>query len=316
VEPILALFALLLQAAFSGSETGLVRANWIRISTWVSENRLWAGRARELLEHKETALITTLVGTNAFMVVISNLSEHYFVHAVGRGGTFISVPVVSLVVLLFAQYLPKTFAQTWPERWLSLFAPLLQLGRIVFWPLTWLLGRLSGAPIGRKSAFKLTRKDVLFALRENARLSVTRPLDHSTARPLSSIAARLLNFPETTVGDVMTPNNRVVAVPESITQAELESVIREHSFTRLPVYRGQPEDVIGVIHVRDLLLLSRREIRKPFFVSEQARAIEVMHHMKDQAEHLAVVQDQNHRTVGIVTLEDLLEELVGEIRSE
>jgi len=335
VEPLLALIALLLQAVFLGSETSLVRANWIRVSNWAGENRLWAGRARDLLDQKEPSLITTFVGASVFMVILSSLSERFFVHAVGRGGTFVSVFAVSVISLLFAQYLPKAVAQTFPERWLASFAPLLQLARGGFWPLTWLLGRIAGVEPSRKTAFTVTRRDVLFALRESARSDITRSSSSHrsslSARPsslLRGIAARLLDFPELPVAEVMTPNDRVVAVPEDISQQDLEQVIREHSYTRLPVYRQRRDEVVGVIHVRDLLrkfgdshgfrrlTVPNFPVRPPFFVAEKARAIEVMNRMKDQGEHIAIVQDQDHHAVGIVTLEDLLEELVGEIRSE
>ena len=309
MELIVALFGILVQAVFSGSETSLVRSNWIRIATWANENRRGPARARKLLDRRELALITTLVGASLLTIAVATVAERFFVHAIGRGGTVVSILVVSSVTLLLGQYLPKAVAQAHPEAWLSLFAPLLQLVEIVFYPLTWLLGRISGSPVGGKTEFTVARRDVVFALRERARF------DAGGSR-LSGIASRLLDFPKLTVAETMTPSSRVVMVPEDITEPALEQIIRQHSFTRLPVYRSRRNNIVGVIHVRDLLLLSRRTMRKPFFVAQHARAIDVMNQMKDQGEHIAIVHDQNHHCIGMVTLEDLLEELVGEIRSE
>jgi putative hemolysin len=117
-------------------------------------------------------------------------------------------------------------------------------------------------------------------------------------------------------GDVMTPLDRVEAVPEGITYAELRALIRQNRFTRYPVFRGARQNIVGVQNVRDLLEMPRRIIRKPFFVSARSRAIEVMNLMRVQGEHMAFVRDDAEQVLGIVTLEDLLEELVGEIRSE
>jgi CBS domain containing-hemolysin-like protein len=314
MELILALAAIIVQAAFSGSETSLVRANWVRVRTWARENRLWAGRARLLLERRTASLITTLIGTSLFLIIASTLSEDFFVHSIGRGSTFLSVLVVSAVSLFFAMFLPKAVAQQYPELWLSLVAPLLQLSGRIFTPLIWGLSRISGAGSEPSPELVMSRKDVLFALREATRREGA-PWGSSGAR-LGSIAARLLDFPELLVGDVMTPNDRVVAVPEEISDEELRRVIARQPYTRLPVYRGQKDNAIGVVGVRDLLLTGRRTVRPPFFVATQARAIEVMNLMQNRGEHMALVQNVESRTVGIVTLEDLVEELVGEIRSE
>jgi CBS domain containing-hemolysin-like protein len=309
MELLLAALAIGLQAVFSGSETGLVRSNWVRVSTWANENRPGAKGARRMLDRKEATLIAALAGSNLFIILSSSLSERFFIHTLGPGYTFASVLLVTAVALFFAQFLPKAIASTWPERWLCIFSAPLRLARRVLGPLVWLLGRISGVRPARKSEFNLTRTDMLFALRESVRAA-------GTSTRLSGIAARLLDFPNVTVGDVMTPNDRVKAIPEEMTAPELRQLVRQYPYTRYPVYRGVRDNVTGVISVRDLLLTSQRIARKPFFVSPQARAIEVMNQMREKGEHLAIVADAQQRMVGIVALEDLLEELVGEIRSE
>lgn len=309
MELILALAAISIQAVFTGSETALVRANWIRLATWVNENRRGARRAQRLLERKEEALITTLVGTALFIVLSSELSERFIIHVLNPGYTFLPVVVVTAVSLFFAEFLPKSIAQTFPESWLCRTELPVQLSGWLFLPVTWLLARLSGVKPARQRQPSLTRKDFVFALRASARSG-------GASLRLSGVAARLLDFPQVEIRDVMTPLSRVVSVPEGITYEELRRLIRTNRYSRYPVFRGMPDNIVGVQNVRDLLEMPHRIVRKPFFVADRSRAIEVMNLMREQGEHLAFVRGQEKRVLGIVTLEDLLEELVGEIRSE
>jgi putative hemolysin len=309
MEIILALVAVGIQAVFTGSETALVRANWFRLATWVSENRRGARPARQLLERKEEALITTLVGTALFIVLSSELSERFIIRVLSPGYTLLPVVVVTVVSLFFAEFLPKSIAQTFPESWLCRTELPLRLSGWLFLPLNWLLARLSGVKPAGQQPPSLTRRDFVFALRASARSG-------GASLRLSGIAARLLDFPQVEIGDVMTPLSRVVAVPEGITYEELRALIRANRYSRYPVFRGTPDNIIGVQNVRDLLEMPHRIVRKPFFVTDRSRAIEVMNQMRERGEHLAFVRGPEEQVLGIVTLEDLLEELVGEIRSE
>jgi CBS domain containing-hemolysin-like protein len=307
MELLLVAGAIVLQALFAGTETALVRSNWIRLATWADEHRFGARAARHLLDRREVAVITTLAATNLFIIVSSSLAERFTLHALGPGYTPASVLVVTVLALYFAQFLPKSAAQLFPERWLCWTEAPLRLAEKALWPLTWLLVRVSGAR--GSDQFTISRRDFVFALRASARSGGTSPR-------LSGIAARVLDFPDVKTGDVMTPLDRVEAVPDGITYAELRALIRQNRFTRYPVFRGARQNIVGVQNVRDLLEMPRRIIRKPFFVSARSRAIEVMNLMRVQGEHMAFVRDDAEQVLGIVTLEDLLEELVGEIRSE
>lgn len=307
MEILLVLAAIVLQALFAGTETALVRANWIRLASWADENRPGARAARRLLARREVAVITTLAATNLFIIVSSSLAERFTIHVFGSSYTMASVLVVTVIALYFAQFLPKSAAQAFPERWLCWTELPVRVTEKALWPLTWLLARVSGAR--GSDQFTISRRDFVFALRASARAGATSPR-------LSGIAARVLDFPEVKTSEVLTPLDRVVAVSEGITYDELRALIRKNRFTRYPVFRGERENIVGVQNVRDLLEMPHRIVRKPFFVSASSRAIEVMNLMRVQGEHMAFVRSDAGRVLGIVTLEDLLEELVGEIRSE
>jgi|GEM_PF-462909 len=163
----------------------------------------------------------------------------------------------------------------------------------------------------------ISKKDFIVALREYFRL----PDEASEGSPkdrtyLAGIAYRLFEFSKMKVAEVAIPLARVVAVPEDTSLANLYEAIKKFAYSRYPVYKGNPANITGVMHTKDLLYLPRKRIRRAYVVSSQARAMEVLTEMRHRGEHLAVVKDETNKVIGIVTLEDLVEELVGEIRSE
>lgn len=318
MEILFGLIALLLQGFFAGSETSFTRANWIRLLTWSRAKRFGSEHALRLLRNKEKILVTTLVGTNLFVVLASVLFSNYFIRNFGPGYTTLSVIIVVILSLVFSEFLPKTLAQTFPEQWSSFAAFILDWAMKIFAPVTYLLSSLARgitSPFTKKSDYLvgISRKDFVVALRVYDQL-------HQQGRNgqalLSGIAARLFEFSRMKVAEVALPLSRVVSVPEGTTLLNLCDEIKKCGFSRYPVYKGSPENITGVIHTKDLLFLPYQRIRRAFIVSENTRAMEVLSEMKRKGEHLAIVKDQNDKISGIVTLEDLIEELVGEIRSE
>ncbi|MFB0509880.1 MAG: hemolysin family protein [bacterium] len=318
MEILLGLIALLLQGFFAGSETSFTRANWIRLLNWSRAKRFGSERALRLLKNKEKILVTTLIGTNLFVVLASVLFSNYFIRNFGPGYTTLSVVIVVILSLVFSEFLPKSLAQAFPEQWASLAAYVLDWAMKIFAPVTYLLSSFARgitSPFTKKSDYLvgISRKDFVVAMRVYDEL-------HQEGRNgqalLSGIAARLFEFSRMKVGEVALPLSRVVSAPEGTTLLNLCEEIKKWGFSRYPVYKGSPENITGVIHTKDLLFLPYRRIRRAYVVSENTRAMEVLSEMKRKGEHLAIVKDENAETSGIVTLEDLVEELVGEIRSE
>ncbi len=321
MEIIFGLIALLFQGFFAGSETSYTRANWIRLLTWSRTKRFGSERALRLLKNKEKILVTTLVGTNLFVVLASVLFSNFFIRNFGPGYTTLSVIIVVILSLVFSEFLPKTLAQNFPEQWSSLAAFILSWAMKIFAPVTYLLSLIArgitspftGLKLDRGLLQAVSRKDFVAALRVYDQL-------HQQGRNgqalLSGIAARLFEFSRMKVADVTLPLSRVLSVPEGTTLVNLCGEIRNCGFSRYPVYKNNPENITGVIHTKDLLFLPYRRIRRAYVVSENTRAMEVLSEMKRKGEHLAIVKDENNKISGIITLEDLIEELVGEIRSE
>lgn len=165
----------------------------------------------------------------------------------------------------------------------------------------------------------ISRKDFIVVLREYFRTDKKDRFGEQSNKErtyLAGIAYRLFEFSRIKVAEVAIPLTRVVVVPEDTSLANLYAAIKKFAYSRYPVYQGTPENITGVIHTKDLLFLPRKRIRRAYVVSAQARAMEVLTEMRQRGEHLAIVRDETDKVIGIVTLEDLVEELVGEIRSE
>jgi CBS domain containing-hemolysin-like protein len=301
---------------FSGSETALYRANWIRLTNWVERNLSGAALALRCLERRETGVIATLVGTNLSVVFATELCSRFFEHRFGATFAPVAVILVVILTLIIGEYLPKALASAYPDRWLRRAALPVAVSRWAFAPAVYLLAgiaRLFSAPVtvpGRR--FTLTRSDFLAVInqRDRDRTGI------APARLTGRLVSRLFRFSGMKVGEVEIPIEEVKSVPRDAGMNEIMTVAGTWGFSRLPVFDGAPENITGVIVVKDLLSAPVHRVRRITRVPAGARAMEVLRGMQRRGEHLAVVEDETGRTSGIVSLEDLLEELVGEIRSE
>jgi len=308
VELVGIILLLVASGAFSGTETALYRANWIRLTNWTDRGLAGARAALSILDRQDQAVITILVGNNLVNNFVSILISRFFVLALGPAMTPVAVAVAVTATFIFGEYLPKSLARAFPNPWLRRAAPPLEVLRFLFYPLVilfWYLSRVL-APRRPRQRLTLTREDYIAAFTRR----------EGTVQRNARMAARLFGFTQTQVGELEIPIDTVKSVPADAGIKDVMAVTRQYGYSRLPVYTGTPDNLTGVLVVRDLLSAPRYRIRRISRVSRDARALAVLRQMQRRGEHLAVVEDAEHRVTGIVSLEDLLEELVGEIRSE
>lgn len=293
---------ILLTGYYAGTETALYRANWIRLLHWSKRKVRGAGDALAAIERTTPSIITALIGTNLASVFATQLFEHYFVTTLGELFTPLAIALVLVLTLVLGDYLPKALAQATPTRWLSTSAFLLNFTRFLFYPLVSLLTRV----LPKTSRGQLTREDYLKVIPRRAE-----------AHPrLGHMTARLFRFTRLRVIEAAIPWDRIKSVRVDVSRQTLIELLRQYGYTRIPVYEHSPTNVIGVIVAKDLLNPERITIRPVLRVSQEMRALEVLRMMQRQGEHLAIIESAPGTAIGIVTLEDLMEELVGEIRSE
>jgi len=323
MELLSSLLLILCAGFFEGSETAVYRANWIRLTNWLNHRVAGARDALRCLDHRDATIVATMVGTNLCSVFATGIASRFFAETFGPAWTGIAVVLVVILSLILGQYLPKAVAQAVPDRWLRSTGLFLNASRIAFAPAVFGLsafGRLFIAPLaGQGRRFSLTRQDFVAAL--GRRHGAAGPVESKTAGPpaarrIASLVTRLFRFSGTKVSELAIPIGRVRSVAHDAGLSAILAVVREHGYSRIPVHEDTPANVIGVVLAKDMLAAPAFRVRRVRRVPETARAMEVLRELQHHGEHLTLLVDAAGAVTGLVTLEDLLEELVGEIRSE
>jgi putative hemolysin len=324
-------------AVFSGAEIAVIALRRSRIAQLVEERRAGARALRELREDPERFIATvqvgiTVVGTTAAAFGGAQLATRLVpwvaaVPALAPWAESVSVALVVAVVtflsVVLGELVPKSLALRGAERYALLAARPMLLLSLLARPVVWVLtasSNLALRPFGDRTTFSEARlsAEELEQLVEEA--GKTGSLDAPTAE----IASRALAFRELTAADVMVPRNRIQALPVDASPEELKRLLLEEGRSRMPVYKGTLEEIVGYVLTKDLAALAWEQdlivladlVRPVHFVPESARAVHVLREMQRRRTQIAVVVDEHGGVSGLVTLEDLIEELVGEILGE
>lgn len=338
VTELLIVFALIVvNAVFSGAEIAVVALRKARIQELAEKGRGSAHAVLRLREQPETFLATvqvgiTVVGATAAAFGGSSLAERlepYLAmnawlaqHAEGVALAIV-ISGVSFLSIVVGELVPKSLALRGAERYaLFVSRPLLWLS-VAAKPLVWLLSSSANLllkPFSDSTTFTEARHSPA-----EIQQIVEEAVQAGTVHPeAAEIATRALELPELVVAEVMVPRQSVVAISRDIDRNELRRTLLEQTHSRLPVYDGQIDNVIGYISVKDVLafaweerlLVLRDVVREPYFVPSSKKAVDLLKEMRNRRQPLAIIVDEHGGMAGIVTMEDLLEELVGEIFDE
>lgn len=326
LDPVPALIGLvlllILSAFFSGSETALVAANRYRLAILARRGNRRASRVRNLVRDRERLLSTILVGNNFANIAASALATTVAIRLFEERGPVYATLVMTVVVLIFAEIAPKTLAARYPERVsffvsapIALFVKLLRPIAGAAISVSNLLLRLLGSSGAESTAMSEDDLKGMISLGEE---------ELSIAREKRSMLRGVFRLADVAIEDIMVPRTKLVVLDANAPPEKIIATIRESGFTRFPVCRGTLDDVIGVLNAKDVFKYSDRldelEIeklsRKPLFVPESASMQAGLHAFQQQRQHLAIVIDEYGGIEGIITLEDVLEEIVGEIHDE
>jgi putative hemolysin len=319
---LLVLVCLVLSAFFSGSETALLRLGSHEVEEEVRELRGPAAvAARDLLSHTSRLLVTILLGNNLVNILgaaaASALAIVYFGETTG---IVVATAVMTVLVLIFCEVLPKAAAARYPRRIAFLVALPIYIFHQILRPVHLLFDRIvepvvrrmgggadSASPMGTEEVLRMARRT-----REGA----------PDGTPLAIIGATA-GAAEMTVEEIMVPRTEIFAFPATTSPSELLESVLEERYTRVPVYEDSIDHVLGVVHLKDLIELVRKDgsnlnqIVKPVLrVPERKPILRLLTEMQRAFVHLAVVKDEFGVTLGLCTQEDILEEIVGEIRDE
>ena len=312
----------LLSGFFSGTETAFSCANKIRLKTYVSQGKKNAKAVYKFADEDYDKLVTAiLVGNNIVNLTASALGTILFAQLISNQelSATVSTIVLTVVVLIFGEITPKYFASVYPEKMCFIFYPLMQLFYLILWPLSKIFDFYKAV---LKKVFKLKKDETVT---DEELLSFVEEAEESGAlkEDESELVRSALEFDDLKVEDILVPRVNVYAADVESTMEEVCEMFKKTGYSRLPVYKDTIDNVIGVIHERDFFvgyLGGAKEIgqlvQEIAFTTEYTRISALLKQLQKQKIHMAAVSDEYGGLVGIVTLEDILEELVGEIWDE
>ncbi len=318
------LFALvilvILSGLFSAIETAYSSANRIRLKNMENDHVAEAGVVLEVLNNFDRFLTTILIGNNIVNIASATIGTLLFTELLGSGkGPTVSTIVVTIVVLIFGEILPKTIAKRIPERFAIHTLGFVRFCEIIFSPLTWIFNGLQKLI----SHFIHVKEDENDFQDELITMVDEAEKDGDLEEHESDLISAAIEFNDVDVKDVLTPRVDVVAIDISSSAKDIEGVFRYHSFSRLPVYENSIDNIVGVIHEKDFYSQmfqgqwSIRKIIKPvIYTSTNVKISTLLKQLQGAKLQMAVVLDEYGGTEGIITLEDIIEELVGEIWDE
>ncbi len=320
---------LILSGCFSGTESALSLVNRIRIKAKADEGDKRAKRVHYIVNHFDKALTTILVGNNvvntAGASIATLIATRLFANSAGIDTssltfTLVTTLATTLVVFLFGEIIPKSFASDRPQTAsLAAGGPLRFLMRVLT-PVTAVFGLIS------KGFSKMFHAEEAPSFTEDELIDIldTAEEEGVVDEEQNDMLKSVLEFDETRVRDVMTMAKDVECIDIRSTTDEVLAALRTAGHSRIPVYSGSPDHIVGTLRVRRFLIEHRKRpgvklrsmLTAPYFVREDAKIDEVLDAMRENKNHIAIVVDDDGRAVGIATIEDFLEELVGEIFDE
>lgn len=313
--------SLVLSGFFSGSEAALLSLPHEKAKQIAEEHGVDSWAMKKWLTIPNDILTTILVGNNFVNILIAALSTNIAERIFSNDALAISVGVTTMAILLFGEIAPKTLARGHAERMAPLSVFVLMGFYYLMFPIVKAFTKIIQLVLGKNANVRsraVTRDDieVMVEMAEEGRSIDSKQLD---------LLNSILEFPSIKVKDIMVPRIKIEGLKKTATFNDVIKIVREVAHSRYPVYDEDLDDVLGFLHVKDLAFSSPEEqknfditkyLKPPFFVYEHMKIQAVFDHMNRKKVHLALVKDENGMVVGMLTLEDIMEEIFGEIHDE
>lgn len=324
MEILIIVMLLTFSAFFSATETAYSSANKIRLKNLAALGDLKAKRAIKILEHFDKSLTAILVGNNVVNIASASIATVLFTRVLGPGSVGFATAIMTIAVLVFGEVIPKSLAAEHAESFAMFMSGPLTFLTFILTPIVFLftcLKRLVSKFFGTRDIQpSVTEEELIYLVEEIEDQGVLEKQE-------SNLVRSALEFDEITIEEILVPRVNIVSIEIDDSFEEIRDVFFQENYSRIPVYDKTIDNIVGVIHQNDFFniyinsndkssnsLLSI--INKPLYISEHKRISECLIEMQKAKTHMAVVVDQYGGTEGIVTLEDILEELVGEIYDE
>jgi putative hemolysin len=310
-----------MSAFFSGAEAALISIPAKRVKQLIEEGGNRAKALKFLSERPSEMLTTILIGNNFVNIFVASLATTIAQRFFQNDAISYSVGITTILILLFGEIIPKTFARNHAEKLAFTVISILRILYFMMFPIVRIFMAIIKTVLGDHARLNekfVTKDDIEFLVNEAEK---EQTIDSKQIDLLTSI----LEFPTIKVKDIMVPRTKVHAIKKDATYNEIIELVREVAHSRYPVYEEDLDSTLGFLHVKDLSFVDadkrdsfkvEEHINDPFFVYEHMKIQAVFDHMNRKKVHLALVKDENGLVVGIVTLEDIMEEIFGEIQDE
>lgn len=307
---------MIFSALFSSAETAYSSVNKLRLKNYEAQGNKKAAKALKLANKFDEVLTAVLIGNNIVNIATSSVSTIVFISLAGSNGPVVSTIVITVLVLVFCEVLPKSYAKKNAEKLALVFASPLSAIVTLFKPFVILLNGLSSLVSRGDKAPSVTEDELKYMIDEIEEQGVIEEQE-------SELVKSALEFDEISVNEILIPRVKVIGVELGATIDEIKTLFTTEMYSRMPVYEKSLDNVVGIITNKaffKMLIEGGDDIRSIIqevpHIADTKLISEAMHDMQKAKVHLAVVIDQYGGTKGIVTLEDIIEELVGEIYDE
>ncbi len=303
-------------AFFSLTETAFTGANRVRLKKMANDGNAKAEKALTMLEDYDKFLTTNLIGVNVVNIASSTVATVMFVALFGDLGSLVNIVVMTLVSLTFCEIIPKSVAKKSPEKWCIKTANMFNGLIRALSPVSWLFTKLTKA-IGEDENTAMSDEELEVLIDECEDDGVLKDRE-------SELIKSAIRFDDVMVGDLCVPRTEIVAIEKDADSEKLADLVTETEFSRYPVYNGTIDDIVGMVSAKRYFTAKRKGMpcgvtdlmTTVKYVPESTRASDLLNDFQRTKTHMAVVLDSYGGTIGIITLEDVLEALVGEIWDE
>ncbi len=322
VQIIILIILLLLSAFFSSAETALTTSSKIKMKRLAEEGNKNAALVLKITDNPDKMLSAILIGNNIVNISASSLATIFVQNMWGDWAISIGTGVLTILVLIFGEITPKTAATTAANSMALMYAKIIWGLMIIFTPVIYIVNFLSS---GVMSILRIKKNDKESTFTEEE-LRTIMNVSHEEGvieKEEREMINNVFDFGDAEAKDVMVPRIDMCMVEENCSYDELINIFKENKYTRIPVYQESPDNVIGIINIKDLILYRagdefkiRDFLREAYYTYEYKKLSELMVEMKKDSVNITIVLDEYGVTAGLITIEDLLEEIVGEIRDE
>lgn len=318
IEFVMLLFLLFFSAFFSGSETALLSLNKLRIKKLAKEGNENAIIVEELIKDPETLLTTILIGNNLVNIATASIATAIAISFFGNKGIGIATGIVTFMILIFGEIMPKSISAENAERISLIIAKPIRFFVKLFKPVAYLINLV--IPLtkrGKKHRILVTEDEIRLLVEMGEKEGVIEKEEKEMIKGVFEVGDMVAK-------EVMIPRVDMVCIEVNSSIDEALKLIRETGFSRIPVYEENRDNIVGILYAKDLIRRIDKKVkfkirdimRPPFFIPETKSLRELLREMQKRKLHMAIVVDEYGGTAGLVTLEDIIEEIVGEIMDE